>query len=291
MSLSGSYYAVVSVDLFLNALLVFVFSQLKLRKTWKWLHLYLIVRLCYGLLLQSVISVQSLLSHTAFERTYFVAFYVGFICLLVVNYFLYIDVFRRAMVPFPGFEKHVNKLVYVAIAGAAILMFSSIGSANAGDDRLARIGVTFVHATGTIGLCVAAFLTFVVYSMGLPLRSKVFGIILGFFICDSGDIAETIAFQLHISLRSPVFSYIEFTSVLTAAIWIAYAYIPEPAPRPVTLPADSPVYRWSQIAMALGNKGAQVALPEPQHSFFLTDVEKVVDRVFARNMVGKESER
>uniref|UniRef100_E6PYC1 Uncharacterized protein n=1 Tax=mine drainage metagenome TaxID=410659 RepID=E6PYC1_9ZZZZ len=59
----------------------------------------------------------------------------------------------------------------------------------------------------------------------------------------------------------------------------------------MTLPADSPVYRWSQIAMALGNKGAQVALPEPQHSFFLTDVEKVVDRVFARNMVGKESER
>lgn len=290
MSLSGSYYAVVSVDLFLNALLVFVFSYLGLRKTWKWLHVYLIVRLCYGLLLQGIICAQSLFTHSAFMRTYFVAFYVGFVALLVVNYILYIDIFRRAMVPFPGFEKHARKLMYVAISGASILMFSSIGSANAGDDKLARIGVSFVHATGTVDLCIAAFLTFIVYSMGLPLRSKVFGIILGFFIGDSGDLAETIAFQLHISLRSPVFSYIEFTSVLTAAVWIAYAYLPEPAPKPVTLPADSPVYRWSQIAAALGKGGTQVAMPEPQHSFFLTDVEKVVDRVFARNMASTESE-
>jgi hypothetical protein len=57
----------------------------------------------------------------------------------------------------------------------------------------------------------------------------------------------------------------------------------------VTVRADSAIYKWDQIASALGHKGTQVAL-QPTHSFFLVDVEKVVERAFVRTLKDKESE-
>jgi hypothetical protein len=56
------------------------------------------------------------------------------------------------------------------------------------------------------------------------------------------------------------------------------------------MPANSTIYRWNEIASALGHTGTQVAIQQPAHSFFLTDVEKVVDKVLTRSLKGRESE-
>jgi len=58
----------------------------------------------------------------------------------------------------------------------------------------------------------------------------------------------------------------------------------------VTVPVNSAIYKWDQIASALGHKGTQVAVQQPSPSFFLVDVEKVVERAFVRTLKGKESE-
>jgi hypothetical protein len=76
---------------------------------------------------------------------------------------------------------------------------------------------------------------------------------------------------------------------MTLGIWVVYAALPEPARKPVTVRADSTIYKWDQIASALGHKGTQVVL-QPAPSFFLVDVEKVVERAFVRTLKGKESE-
>ena len=283
MHLAQSYYVVEGFDLLLNAFLVVIFSRLQLRKTWRWMYAVMLARLCYGLTLHVLLLLQGSMSLRTFQRIYFIAFYAGFVTLISLTYVLYADIFRRATTPFPGFAKHARKLIYLALAGIAILMFSSIGSSNAGTDLLARAGISFVRATGTVNICLSAFLVFVVSSFGLSLRSKVFGIIFGFFVCDLGDIAQTIATQLHFQFSSTVFTAIEGTSLVSSLIWIGYSFLPEPLPQPVTVPAESPVYRWSQIANALGAR-TSVAMPEPQHSFFLADVEQVVDKVFTRHM-------
>ena len=57
-----------------------------------------------------------------------------------------------------------------------------------------------------------------------------------------------------------------------------YCALPEPVRKPVVMPANSTIYRWNEIAAALGH-GTQVAVQQPANSFFLTDVEKVVDKV------------
>jgi hypothetical protein len=71
---------------------------------------------------------------------------------------------------------------------------------------------------------------------------------------------------------------------------MVYSVIPEPARRPVLMPASSTIHRWNEIASALGHTGTQVAAQQPATSFFLSDVERVVEKVLARNMKGRESE-
>jgi hypothetical protein len=56
------------------------------------------------------------------------------------------------------------------------------------------------------------------------------------------------------------------------------------------MPANSTIYRWNEIASALGHTGTQVAVQQPSNGFFLTDVERVVEKVLARNLKDRESE-
>ena len=92
------------------------------------------------------------------------------------------------------------------------------------------------------------------------------------------------------SLVDPLQFVYESLILATLAIWVVYCIIPEPARRPVLMPASSTIYRWNEIASALGHTGTKVAVQQPANSFFLSDVERVVEKVLARNMKGRESE-
>ena len=73
-------------------------------------------------------------------------------------------------------------------------------------------------------------------------------------------------------------------------IWISYCAAPVAARKPLMMPANSTIYRWNEIASALGHTGTQIAVQQQASSFFLTDVEKVVEKVLTRNLKGRESE-
>jgi hypothetical protein len=91
------------------------------------------------------------------------------------------------------------------------------------------------------------------------------------------------------SLTAPLQFVYEGGILLVLGLWTAYCAAPEPATQPVVMRANSPIYRWNEIASALGHTGTQVAV-QHSNSFFLTDVEKVVDKVLNRNLKGHESE-
>ena len=69
-----------------------------------------------------------------------------------------------------------------------------------------------------------------------------------------------------------------------------YSILPEPARKPILIPASSTIYRWNEIASALGHTGTQVALQQPANEYFLSDVERLVERALARNMKDRKSE-
>ena len=89
------------------------------------------------------------------------------------------------------------------------------------------------------------------------------------------------------ALTAPLQFVYESVILLSLGVWVAYCALPEPARQPVVMPANSTIYRWNEIASALGHTGTQVAVQQPANSFFLTDVEKVVDKVLNRNLKGQ----
>jgi hypothetical protein len=90
------------------------------------------------------------------------------------------------------------------------------------------------------------------------------------------------------SLTDSVQFVSEASILITLGMWVAYCALPERARKPVTVPANSTILRWNEIATALGHTGTQVAL-QPASGFFLSDVEKVVEEALTRNLKSRES--
>ncbi len=90
------------------------------------------------------------------------------------------------------------------------------------------------------------------------------------------------------SLTAPLQFAYEGVILIALATWVAYCAMPERVRKPLVMPANSTIYRWNEIASALGH-GTHVAVQQPANGFFLTDVERVVDKVLTRNLQSNES--
>ena len=126
-------------------------------------------------------------------------------------------------------------------------------------------------------------------ALRLTVRDLAFGIALGFGLLSTADCNRFLDSR-NASLADPMQFVYESMILATLAIWVAYSVLPEPARKPILMPANSTIYRWNEIASALGHTGTRVAVQQPANSFFLSDVERVVEKVLDRNMRGRESE-
>ena len=124
----------------------------------------------------------------------------------------------------------------------------------------------------------------------LSVRDTVFGIALGFGFMSSNDFVFAALTDKFASMTASWQFVYEAMILVSVGIWITYCALPERARKPVMMPANSTIFRWNEIASALGHTGTQIAVQQPANSFFLTDVEKVVEKVLTRNLKGRESE-
>jgi hypothetical protein len=90
------------------------------------------------------------------------------------------------------------------------------------------------------------------------------------------------------SLTAPIQFAYEGVILITLFTWTVYCAMPERVRKPMVMPANSTIYRWNEIASALGHS-THVAVQQPANGFFLTDVERVVEKVLTRNLQGNES--
>jgi len=167
---------------------------------------------------------------------------------------------------------------------------TSIPYAHRGIHIVADVSYGLMRSVSVLELCLLAFLCLSMNALRMTVRDMAFGIALGFGIMSTSDFIVSSWISRVNSLTDPV-QFIEESLILAAlAMWVVYCVLPEPAPRPVLVAANSTIYRWNEIASALGHTGTKVAVQQPASSFFLSDVERVVDKVLARNMTGRESE-
>jgi hypothetical protein len=151
------------------------------------------------------------------------------------------------------------------------------------------IANSLMRSGSLMELCLLAFLCLAMSALQLSIRDISFGLALGFGVLAANDFIGSALIKFNSSLNEP-FQYVyQAIALLALGVWIAYAAMPEPVRKPVVVAANSTIYRWNEIASALGHKGANIAVPQPANSFFLTDVEKVVEKVLTRNLKETES--
>ncbi|MGA7857290.1 MAG: hypothetical protein WCA11_05165, partial [Terracidiphilus sp.] len=153
---------------------------------------------------------------------------------------------------------------------------------------LQDVAFGLMRSVSILELCLLAFLCLSMNALRLSPRDMGFGIALGFGLMSSNDFIVGSLLARNASLTSPLQFVYESVVLGVLGTWVAYCALPEPVRKPVVMRANSTIYRWNEIAAALGH-GTQVAVQQPANSFFLTDVEKVVDKVLTRSLQNSES--
>jgi hypothetical protein len=251
---------------------------------------YLSVRAVTGVIVAFLFYGPLLASPMTYTKIYFVVFWTSTLISAGLLFLSCLDVYRQAMAPLPGLAR-MGTTVFTWAALASILVtattFTSI--ILPGPGTIMKLGLQLLRCAGATELCLLALLLLSMKAIGLSPRGRPLGFALGLGLMAAIDCAESIVTMLQVNVTPLVQTAFEASSVLTLIVWFAYAALPEPVRQTVTVPVNSAIYKWDQIASALGHKGTQVVM-QPSQSFFLVDVEKVVERAFTRTLKGKESE-
>jgi hypothetical protein len=276
--------------------LAFVFWKKALHRRFPAMGTYLALRVASTPVLSFLLLGQTgrLIASAQFERSsaqaYFFVYWVVYITSAVILYFVCLEVFRSALASLPGLLKFGLVIFRWAVLVSVIVTLSTLSFANRGFLLLPDIGIALMRSVSLLELCLLAFLCLCMNALRLSVLDKAFGISLGLGVMSANDfIFASLTARLE-TLTAPLQFVYESVILLSLGTWVAYCALPEPVRKPMTMPVNSTIYRWNEIASALGHTGTQVATQQPANSFFLTDVEKVVDKVLNRSLKKRQSE-
>lgn len=223
-------------------------------------------------------------------RSYFFGYFGVYISSAVLLLFISLEIFRTALVAFPGLLRIGLIIFRWAILVSVIVTLSSVSFLHRGIMLIPDIAYALMRSVSVLELCLLAFLCLSMNALRLSVRDLPFGLALGFGVIAASEFIGASLISSHSSMTTPLQFAFEGLILVALSVWIAYSALPQPSQAPVVMPASSAIQRWNEIASALGHTGTQVAVQQPSNGFFLTDVEKVVEKVLNRNLKGRESE-
>lgn len=292
MPLNPAMTAMNTAELVLWAGLALFFWNKGLNRRFKAMSQYLALRAISTPILMFALYESSQPLGRAYHASefYYFGFFATYVASAVLLFLICIEVFRSALSPFPGITKLAIVIFRWAAVVSVIVSMTSITYAHKGVYIVADISYGLMHSVSVLELCLLAFLCLSMNALRLNVRDVSFGIALGFGVMSTADFVIASWISRIASLTDPLQFVYEGLILATLATWAVYCVMLEPVRKPVLMPASSTIYRWNEIASALGHTGTRVAVQQPANSFFLSDVERVVEKVLARNMKGRESE-
>src|ERR1039458_645385 len=283
--------SVMSVAEFLLwAALGFLFWKKNLQQRFPSMSAYLALRVVSTPVLLVLIYVQSQPWGRHLFVAYFFTYWAVYIASAVLLFFICIEVFRSAFSAFSGLMRLGTVVFRWAVLASVIVSLSTISFAHRGILIIPDIAYGLMRSVSIVELCLLGFLCLSMNALRLSVRDMTFGIALGFGLMSANDFVHSLLVSKFTSLTAPLQFVYESVILFALGTWVAYCALPESARQPVVMPANSTIYRWNEIASALGHTRTQVAARQPANSFFLTDVERVVEKVLTRNLKGRESE-
>jgi len=280
----------------LSALLGVLFWKKGLRRRFPALGAYLLLRIVSNPVFSLLLMAQTGQlggSHETMRlcaQIYLLAFWAVYAFSAVLLYFVCQEIFCSALAAFPGLKKLGLVIFRWAALVSVIVSFSGVSFGHKGVLILPDVAIPMMRAVSLLELCLLGFLCLSMNALRLPVRSLSFGFSLGFGMAAANDFITMSFLPRFASLTAPLQFVYESIILLSFCTWIVYCALPERARKPLVMPVNSTIYRWNEIASALGHTGTQVAVQQPANSFFLTDVENVVEKVLNRNLKRRESQ-
>ena len=278
------------VEFSLWALLGLLFWSRKLYRRFPYMSAYIALRVASMPALMAIFWVQSKPWGQSYFAVYFFTYWPVYLFSAILLFFVCIEVFRSALAALPGLMKIGIVVFRWAMLVSVVLTFSSVSFAHRGILIIPDIASGLMRSVSLLELCLLGFLCLSMNALRLSIRDTAFGIALGFGMMATNDFVVISLMSRYSSLTAPLQFVYQGAMLAAIGIWITYCALPEVVRKPLMMPVNSTIYRWNEIASALGHTGTQIAVQQPATSFFLTDVEKVVEKVLTRNLKGRESE-
>lgn len=221
---------------------------------------------------------------------YFFGYWAVYVASAVILFFVCQEIFRFALSAFSGLQRLGTVAFRWVALVSAFISLSTLSIQHASILIIPAIAYKLMRSVSILELCLLAFVCLSMNALRLSVRNVAFGMALGFGAMASSDFIAASFGSRMTTMTDPLQFVSESVTLVALLAWIVYAILPEPAHKPITMPVNSVVLRWNEIACALGHTGTQVAVQQPVSGFFLSDVEKVVEDVLTRNLKSRESE-
>ena len=238
------------------AALAVIYRRQQLRQ-YGFLSAYLLTRVLSEAIMLPVYNAaanKTMSPHTAY-LIYFYVFWFSYAMEAVLGFGIIYSVYNLAMAPLKGLQR-LGRLMF-RWAGAiaiAISVTTALGPHMTGNKFIMRLVTQLQQTQSILTLCLLVFVCLAIRPMGLSHRSKIFGVSLGLGVLAATDLisAAWLPFFKSMDSLNNVINGIAILSTLS--IWIVYFALPEPKRRMIILPTTSPLLRWNQISMALGDE-------------------------------------
>jgi hypothetical protein len=224
--------------------------------------------------------------HGRCSPVYFFVDWAIYIASAVFLYFICIEVFRSAISAFPGLMKFGIVIFRWAVLASVIVSFSTISFSHRGVLLIPSVALGLMRSMSIVELCLLGFLCLGMNALRLSARGMAFGIALGLGLMSANDFIMSMVISNYTSLTAPWQFVYESVILATLGMWVAYCALPEPARQPLMVPANSLIFRWNEIATALGHTGTQVAV-QPAGGFFLTEAENAVKEAITQDLKSR----
>jgi len=278
-----------NAELVLTVLLAVLFFKRGLHKRFHAMGSYVLTKavaapfltlLLYGLMQRHMVQLSI---------PYAIAYWGSYFLSIALLFFVCLEIFRYALSALPGLLKMGTVLYRWISLASIILAFSSLPIKHYHTLPLTEIATRMMRSIGILETCLLIFLLITMKRLEITARDHAFGFAMGLFLMGLFDFMEGSLMGRWTSLVAYNQFIYEGATLAVLLLWNVYALQPAAERKPLLLTAASPIYRWNEIASALGHTGTRVIIQQPASSFFLSDVELVVDKVLARNLKNEES--
>jgi len=278
------------IEFLLTVLFAVMFWKRNLQQRFGSMHWYLLLRVTAAPVLFVLLVATQRFHSMRWYIAYFVAYWVSYIATAALLYFISLDIFRAVLAPLPGLTRFGVVLFRWVALVSLIVCLSTTSFRQPFMVSIPELAFRFMRAMSILELCLLAFLCLCMNALRLSLRDLAFGLSLGFGLLSSVDFLQATITPKYSGLTDPIQYAAEACTLLVLTMWTVYTMLPQPEQKPVVIPINSAVYRWNEIASALGYTGTRVAVQQPSsNTGFLNEVERTVERVLARNLKGNES--